>query len=55
MKPNWLSGDILSPMSRFRDRMVFLLRNFRRIATRYDRNAANFLAAVCLATAVSYG
>lgn len=27
--------------------------NFRRIATRYDRLAANFLAAVCLAASVS--
>jgi len=28
--------------------------DFRRVATRYDRNAVNFLAAVCIAAAVSY-
>ena len=28
--------------------------DFRRIATRYDRNAVNFLAAVCIAATVSY-
>jgi len=27
---------------------------FRSIATRYDRSAANFLAAVCIAAIVSY-
>lgn len=30
------------------------LKDFRRIATRYDRLARNFLAAVCLAATVSY-
>ena len=30
------------------------LKNFRRIATRYDRLADNFLAALCLAATVSY-
>ena len=30
------------------------LKQFRRIATRYDRLADNFLAAVCLAAVVSY-
>lgn len=30
------------------------LNNFRRVATRYDRLAINFLAAVCIAAAVSY-
>jgi hypothetical protein len=29
-------------------------KDFRRVAARYDRNAANFLAAVCIAAAVSY-
>ena len=29
-------------------------RDFRRIATRYDRLATNFLAAVCLAATVCY-
>jgi transposase len=28
--------------------------DFRRIATRYDRLATNFLAAVCIAATVSY-
>ena len=35
------------------ERMFCRLKDFRRVATRYDRNAANFLAAVCIA-AVSY-
>jgi transposase len=30
------------------------LKDFRRIATRYDRLATNFLAAVCIAATVSY-
>jgi transposase len=30
------------------------LKDFRRIATRYDRSATNFLAAISLATIVSY-
>jgi transposase len=30
------------------------LKDFRRTATRYDRLARNFLAAVCLTAAVSY-
>ncbi len=36
------------------ERMFCRLKDFRRIATRYDRLASNFLAAVCLAAAVSY-
>lgn len=36
------------------ERMFCRLKDFRRIATRYDRNATNFLAAVCLAAIVSY-
>lgn len=35
-------------------RMFNRLKDFRRIATRYDRLASNFLAAVCLAATVSY-
>jgi transposase len=35
------------------ERMFCQLKDFRRVATRYDRNAVNFLAAVCIA-AVSY-
>ncbi len=36
------------------ERMFGRLKDFRRIATRYDKLAANFLAAVQLAAAVSY-
>jgi transposase len=36
------------------ERMFSRLKDFRRIATRYDRLAHNFLAAVCLAATVSY-
>ena len=36
------------------ERMFNRLKDFRRIATRYDRHAANFLAAVCIAATVSY-
>ena len=36
------------------ERMFGRLKDFRRIATRYDRLAANFLAAVCIAATVSY-
>jgi transposase len=36
------------------ERMFRRLKDFRRVATRYDRNAANFLAAVCIAATVSY-
>jgi transposase len=36
------------------ERMFGRLKDFRRIATRYDRLAQNYLAAVCLAATVSY-
>ena len=36
------------------ERLFGRLKNWRRIATRYDRLASNFLAAVCIAAAVSY-
>jgi transposase len=36
------------------ERMFARLKDFRRIATRYDRMAKNFLAAICLAATVSY-
>jgi transposase len=36
------------------ERMFGRLKDFRRIATRYDRLAANYLAAVCLAATVCY-
>jgi transposase len=36
------------------ERMFGRLKDFRRIATRYDRLAQNYLAAVCLAAIVCY-
>lgn len=36
------------------ERMFCRLKDFRRIATRYDRLATDFLAAVCIAATASY-
>ena len=36
------------------ENMFGKLKDWRRIATRYDRNATNLLAAVCIAATVSY-
>jgi transposase len=36
------------------ERMFGRRKDFRRIATRYDRLAANYLAALCLVATVSY-
>ena len=36
------------------DRMFGRLKDFRRVATRYDKNAENFLAALCLAALICY-
>ncbi len=36
------------------ERMFCRLKDFRRIATRYDRHATNFMAAVCIAATISY-
>lgn len=36
------------------ERMFGRLKDYRRIATRYDRLATNFLAAVCIAATVCY-
>jgi len=36
------------------ERMFGRIKDFRRIATRYDRLAQNFLAAVCLAATICY-
>ncbi len=36
------------------ERMFCRLKDFRRIATRYDRLAVNFLAAICIAATVCY-
>jgi transposase len=34
--------------------MFCRLKDWRRVATRYDGNAGNFLAAVCIAATISY-
>ena len=36
------------------ERMFARIKDFRRIATRYDRSATSFLAAVCLTATISY-
>ncbi|KQO61846.1 transposase [Methylobacterium sp. Leaf88] len=36
------------------ERMFGRLKDFRRIATRYDRSAINYLTAVCIAATVSF-
>ena len=36
------------------ERMFGRLKDFRRVATRYDKNAENFLAALCLAALICY-
>jgi transposase len=36
------------------ERMFGRLKDFRRIATRYDGNAHNFLAALCLVATLCY-
>jgi len=36
------------------ERMFGRIKDFRRIATRYDRLAQNFLAALCLAATICY-
>jgi transposase len=36
------------------ERMFGRLKDFRRVATRYDKLAYNFLAGLCLAAAVAY-
>jgi hypothetical protein len=42
------------PISQAIERMFCRLKDFKRVATGYDRNAVNFLAAVCIEAAVSY-
>ena len=36
------------------ERMFGRLKDFRRVATRYDKNAQNFLSALCLAALICY-
>ena len=36
------------------ERMFGRLKDFRRVATRYDKNAENFLSALCLAVLICY-
>ena len=54
----WLTDDQFSKIEPHLptdiERMFCRLKDFRRVATRYDRNAPNFLAAVCIAATVSY-
>ena len=45
--------DSEAPAGHAIERMFCQLKDYRRIATRYDRLAGNFLAAVCLAATVS--
>ena len=47
--------DVTRYKDRWRIEAAFCrLKDFRRVATRYDRLAANYLAAVCIAAIVSY-
>jgi len=36
------------------ERMFGRLKDFRRVATRYDKNANNYMAALCLAALICY-
>lgn len=48
--------DCISPLL-YRNRNAVerrFLKDFRRIATRYERNAVNFLALVCITATLSY-
>jgi transposase len=49
-----ICGISYQPKRNAIERMFCRLKDFRRIATRYDRLAKNFLAAVCIAAAVNY-
>ena len=53
---NWRWGCAVSVMVKWPNAMgrCCRLKDFRRVATRYDCNAMTFLAAVCIAAAVSY-
>ena len=57
-KANWHWKPCFSPvLYRGRnaiERMFCRLKDFRRVATRYDRLATDYLAAVCIAATVSY-
>jgi len=57
-KANRITKNCFSPYLYRRrnaiERMFGRLKDFRRIATRYDRLATNDLAALCLAATVSY-
>ena len=59
--PNKGDRKFLYPFDRKRyrkrnaiERMFCRLKDFRRIATRYDKLARNYLASLCLAALVSY-
>ena len=57
-KPNGKRKSCFSPLPdrnrNTNERMFCGLKGFRRIATRYRRNALNVLAAICIAATVSY-
>jgi len=40
------------PFNKIIERMFGRLKDFRRVATRYDKNADNFLAALCIAALI---
>ena len=48
------SGSRASARALSGAQMFCRLKDFRRVATRYDRLATNYLAAVCFAATVSY-
>jgi len=52
----WQSGfsRVFYPARAANDHMFCRLEDFRRIAIRFDKLATNFMAAVCLAPAVTY-
>ncbi len=58
--PGWAARDIVYPLNRkaYRrrntiERMFGRLKNWKRIATRYDRLAVNYLAAIALIATVT--
>jgi len=59
--PNKANRRLLHPFDRQRyrnrnviERMFGRLKDFRRVATRYDKNAENYLAGLCLAALICY-
>ena len=59
--PNKANRKLLHPFDRKRyrnrnviERMFGRLKDFRRVATRYDKNAENYMAGLCLAALICY-